>query len=393
VITYYELNRDMLDQLLNKVLNQKINKDFIKLDNKEVIIYGAGDLGELALQLLSPIGIKPLCVVDKNPNKTNRTILDVEIISPSAIKTSQKETALFVVCIVKRPFCEIKNYLMDLGCKNITHFYDFSNEFFPEVNITNGWKYEDFNESDKISIQKVYDKLINDTSRAYYLMTLYWRICHTEIFFDNVIINTDNKFFPDFIRQILTKEEVFVDCGAYTGNTIQKFLSNTNNNFDKIIAYEPSKMNFRELEKFIEKLDEKLTHKVILHNYGIGKLKDKRFFIERGISSKFSLKTEIIKQGVFINSLDEDFKMQRMTFLKLHLEGMELDAIIGGIKSIKKYRPILAITLYHTMDGIYKIVEYLMRNIEDYYYYYCLHMYCGQSSVVYAIPKERKMVN
>jgi hypothetical protein len=50
---------------------------------------------------------------------------------------------------------------------------------------------------------------------------------------------------------------------------------------------------------------------------------------------------------------------RKPTYLKMDLEGMELKALIGGENLLKKYRPKLAISVYHNFDDLRKIFLYL----------------------------------
>lgn len=73
----------------------------------------------------------------------------------------------------------------------------------------------------------------------------------------------------------------------------------------------------------------------------------------------------------------------------MHLEGGEMNALIGAIKTLRQHRPILAVTIYHNYDTALKLPAYLIGNLEDYIYLVRLHSYGGTGAVLYAIPKER----
>ena len=77
------------------------------------------------------------------------------------------------------------------------------------------------------------------------------------------------------------------------------------------------------------------------------------------------------------------------TFLKLHLEGGELAALKGGRQTLRSNRPIIAATVYHNADGIWKTPLWLMENLPDYRFLFRSHSWCGTGAVVYAIPEER----
>ncbi len=53
----------------------------------------------------------------------------------------------------------------------------------------------------------------------------------------------------------LTSKEVFIDVGAYNGDTMREFLDVTNKYFSNIIAYELDKNNFGKLQKEIQNMN------------------------------------------------------------------------------------------------------------------------------------------
>jgi hypothetical protein len=77
------------------------------------------------------------------------------------------------------------------------------------------------------------------------------------------------------------------------------------------------------------------------------------------------------------------------TFLKLHLEGGELIALKGARKTLLRKRPIIAATVYHNADGIWRSPLWLMETLRDYRFLFRLHTWCGTGAVIYAIPNER----
>jgi hypothetical protein len=78
------------------------------------------------------------------------------------------------------------------------------------------------------------------------------------------------------------------------------------------------------------------------------------------------------------------------SFLKLHLEGAELEALKGGRELLRRDRPIVAATVYHNDDGIWRTPLWLIETLTDYRFLFRLHSWCGTGAVVYAIPEERR---
>jgi hypothetical protein len=77
-------------------------------------------------------------------------------------------------------------------------------------------------------------------------------------------------------------------------------------------------------------------------------------------------------------------------FVKLHLEGGELDALKGGLATFSRHRPVIAATVYHNADGIWHTARWMRENLHDYTLLMRTHSWCGTGAVIYAIPDERR---
>ena len=76
----------------------------------------------------------------------------------------------------------------------------------------------------------------------------------------------------------------------------------------------------------------------------------------------------------------------KFDFLKLDVEGAELNVLFGAIDSIKKYRPKLAISIYHSLEDFFNIPYYLMNELEDYTFNIRLYSGALMDTVIYGSP-------
>ena len=115
-------------------------------------------------------------VVDKNPAVHGKTLNGIAIKAPSEITEQDKVICLFVVCIVKVPYCEIKRALEELGCQNVIQGFDYIEKYCSKVDLNNGWAASDLTANAISTIREVYGTWEDRISREHYLMVLYWRI-------------------------------------------------------------------------------------------------------------------------------------------------------------------------------------------------------------------------
>lgn len=198
----------------------------------------------------------------------------------------------------------------------------------------------------------------------------------------------------------LSRQEIFVDCGAHDGDTIKSFLNYTNNLYDKIYAFEPDSYNCEKIKLMND------IEKIVCIEKGVWEKRDILCFWRGGtanssLSSSFCFQKEssvdeyLEKNGEIINvevtSIDNVLGGKKATFIKMDIEGSELMALKGASDTIRNYKPKLAICVYHRMDDLIKIPQYinnLFEKKEVYSFYLRHHSVSLGETVLYAIPKN-----
>ena len=85
------------------------------------------------------------------------------------------------------------------------------------------------------------------------------------------------------------------------------------------------------------------------------------------------------------DTIDNVLQGRRVTFIKMDIEGGELSALKGAKESICKWRPRLAISLYHKNEDIIELPSYVVSLVEDYKLY--IRHYCSDwwETVLYVV--------
>lgn len=158
--------------------------------------------------------------------------------------------------------------------------------------------------------------------------------------------------------------EVFVDCGAYDGQSSLDFAAWTGGNYDAIYALEP-------LPNMQETLRKKLggLHNLHLVPAAAWNTREELSFHMTGdpSSSRVSpdadnTETALVVQGIPLDSLVSE----RISFLKMDIEGSELAAINGAEQLIRTWKPRLAISLYHKAEDVFEIPERILQIVPEY---------------------------
>ncbi len=350
--------------------------------DKPVIFYGAGSLGKMAKDFFDYLNLPFLYVVDKNADKykADEFWQNIKIVRPDEVAASDKKNCLLVICIVTTPLMALRDELKNNGWEDLAFFYDLSEAYYERHPISNGWFVNNFSEQEKNSIRKVFSLLADETSRAHYAQFLAWRKLRVELLFSDLEINNDNRFFIPEVVDVLRSDEVFVDCGAHHGSVTQKFFKFANYAYKDIFAIEPDKINFAILENKL-----KDTPNVNFINCALSDQNGEgRFYQGFDFASKLNERGDDLVRIATLDSLNIP-----ATFIKTHLEGGDLPALKGALKTIQTYRPIIAVTIYHNADGVWETPFFLMNHADNFRYYIRLHSWGGTGAVLYAIPKER----
>ncbi|MDF9843776.1 MULTISPECIES: FkbM family methyltransferase [unclassified Paenibacillus] len=182
----------------------------------------------------------------------------------------------------------------------------------------------------------------------------------------------------------LTESDYIVDCGAYTGDTVQQFAG-MYPNLRGITAFEPSPETFETLQKSIANVSIPVT----AINKAVGDVCGSTFFYLSDDPLGHRITDSVSEVTIEVSTLDTELTGIAPTFIKMDVEGSELAALRGGQETIKRHRPILAVCLYHKGEDLYEIPLYLRDQLTDYHFFVRKYSQHPFELVLYAIPSER----
>jgi len=223
----------------------------------------------------------------------------------------------------------------------------------------------------------LYNLLEDTKSKKTFTKLLNFKISSDYIFMQGFTNNHTAQYFDKEIIPKITNI-TFVDGGGYVGDTIQEVVKNFPD-YKKIYSIEPIKENLR-----IAKRDLAEYKNIEFIECGLSNKKQTLFFNEeKSFSTIYGLSGESVTVDTLDNIIDE-----KVDYIKLDIEGAEQDAIEGAKELIKRYKPILAICIYHKAEDWYKVPQKVLA-IEPEYKVYLRHYMEGIfESVLYFIPKH-----
>jgi FkbM family methyltransferase len=378
----------LLDEDLASVRDREQNAfDRIVEDaQKKVVLFGAGNLGQTALACLRSVGIEPLAFSDNNPALWGRAVNGLTVLSPSDVSKRFGDSAIFFVTIWSEghSFVAIREQLAELGVQNVLPvapvFWKFSNNLLPNLCQDLPHKvYEDAEE-----VKRAAELWADGSSLSEYVRQVKWRALGDYGALGTR--DTEESYFPESIFS-LSRNELFVDCGAYDGDTLRAFIRRQGSNFTHVEAFEPDPANYAKLTQCVSTLDRSLQTKITLHNLAVGASRTHARFGRSGTDgAAVTGNGEVLVEAV---PLDEMFDGRHPTFLKMDIEGAEHEALAGARLTIETHYPVLAVCVYHKPDDLWRLPLFMHSLYPDYRFFLRAHEADGWQTVCYAVPAER----
>ena len=337
-----------------------------------IVIFGAGNLGRRIARVICPA-----LICDSNPSFWDSFIEGIPVTSPE-LAVKRYPDATFVIAIWHASRTESMTDRMDqirsLGASNVVPFSDLlaehSNRLLPHFLWQSAGYYSLHAEEIRSARALLDAEGVDEFDRQMQL-----RLGD----FSGQVIDAGVQYFPKDLFQ-LSGNEVFVDCGAYDGDTIAEFRRATGDHFVQIVAFEPDPENFVKLQSSVNG-----DPRIVLQTCATGARRETvRFVAGDGIGSRISSTGTCEIEST---TLDEALDGLVPTFMKFDIEGGEPDALEGGRQTIARHRPKMAVCLYHAPDHLWSIPLRLNEVLPDSRFSLRTYSADGFECVCYCIPR------
>ena len=187
----------------------------------------------------------------------------------------------------------------------------------------------------------------------------------------------EEKQYFDLPYLKFSDNEVFLDIGGYVGETTEQFAKLVDNKYESIYVMEANKKLACECR---DRLSALKNCRII--EKGCWSCTTTLGFKPNGEGSSVVEENNDIIETI---SIDEMLDGKRATYIKMDIEGSEYEALIGAEHTIKKYKPKLAISVYHKRGDIWQIPMLLLSYNSDYKLYLRTYSFSGNDTVLYAL--------
>ncbi|MCU7847156.1 MAG: FkbM family methyltransferase [Candidatus Thiodiazotropha sp. (ex Lucinoma kastoroae)] len=225
------------------------------------------------------------------------------------------------------------------------------------------------------------ESLADDESRSTLDDLLYFRLTGDYRSMRSYSVRPQEQYFETFVG--LLEGDVFVDAGGYDGDTTEQFCKRYPR-YKHVYLFEPSARNLAKAHSRLQRFRD-------ITFIGEG-LSDQKGILS--FNAEAGSACAVDKDGscqIQVTTLDERVD-EKITFIKMDLEGWELHALRGARQHLLEDRPSLAIAVYHEAADFRKTFEYVTALCSDYRVYLRHYTEGWSESVMYFVPADKKRV-
>ncbi|MFL6231266.1 MAG: FkbM family methyltransferase [Pyrinomonadaceae bacterium] len=379
---------ERLERLLAESPETARRRSSSVLDLREgdaLVLYGAGTLGRAALAGLRAAGVEPAAFADDTPGKEGQIIDGVPVMKPRTAAERFGAHTLFVVTILNPAlsFVEARRRLQASTGARVASFLSLAWQF-PQSLLPH-YQYVAPQEvlAQAAEIRRAFDVWADEKSRTQFVAHIEFRL---RADYDALPEGSGDNYFPRDVPLALTDETTFVDCGAYDGDTVRRFLAERGGRFREIYAFEPDAANYRRLREYVAALDAGVSRRLHVFHAGVGRRRERLSFNATGdtgasFGGAGGIEVDVLPiQDVVATGAGES------VYVKYDVEGAELEALEGTRGLIARARAALAVSVYHKPGDLWELPLYLASLGAGYSLYFRTQGADGMDAICYAVP-------
>lgn len=327
--------------------------DRLKSEKRPVFIYGMGDGALKIMSVFRERGITVSGIFASDDFVRGHSFEGFRVHKLAEIEEMVED--FVVVLAFAAGYQEIVDKVQSIASRHTL--------YVPDVPVVGGglFTYEYCMENAE-KIRQVYDSLADDYSRKVYANILNFKISG-KIEYLSAVTSSKAEIYKKIIKPGLG--EVYVDLGAYNGDTIRELLEFTHGKYASVYALEPDRKNFKKLAKFVDGM----KHVYAYNSAAWCVDTELPFAAKAGRQSAITAASENMVEA---RSVDTILDGKPASIIKMDVEGFEREAIWGAALTISHYSPKLMVSLYHRNEDIFEL-PLLIRKLNPDYKLYVRH--------------------
>lgn len=204
---------------------------------------------------------------------------------------------------------------------------------------------------------KLFEKLEDEESKSSLIKILLYRLTGDYNFMNGFSNQIERQYLEQFLN---LRNERFVDIGGFVGDTTEVYCE-YDKIYDKVFFCEPSTINMDKAKARLSRFE-----RVVYFPTGISNVSGRLPFSDNnGSSSTISEYGDVF---IEVDTLDNLIN-EPVTFMKIDIEGHEIQALEGAEQTIRVNKPKIAVAVYHKIDDFTAIFNYILGIHPDYKVY------------------------
>ncbi|MBN9626601.1 MAG: hypothetical protein ABS39_09865 [Acidovorax sp. SCN 65-28] len=342
---------------------------------RPILVFGVGSFGRDLCTALRACGLEVQGFVESQPRQASA--LGLPVLSWDQARETLA-TAQLVIGVFNRdaPLNHLHALASDAGFQDIFMPWDV----YDLVREKMGWRYwleaSSFLAEHASLLEKTYWALADAPSRQCLLDLCRFRMGLLPDY--AAFVHSDAQYFNSItLKALPTEPAVYVDGGAYNGDTLIEFSKQ--HAVEVAYLFEPGQQNFAQLRHQCRDVNFPAVCLPLALSSGYEMLGFHDGNGEAGVIGQAGGST------IASVALDDVVHGKRLDFLKLDVEGAEVAALEGASALIARDRPVLALSLYHHPHDLWEIPAKVLSLCADYRLFLRQHHANSFDAVLYAV--------
>lgn len=354
-------------------------------DRPPLVLFGAGTLGRKVHAALAGSDFPILAFTDNDARTWGTVLNGLPVLSPVQAAEHFGEAACFVVTIWRAEgephrFPDTAAALKQMGVRHVAHFTHLAwvhpEKLVPHYSLDLPQRVLDAHQE----VLAAHELFQEDHSRDLFLRHALWRLT---LDFDLLPpTDPDEIYFPEGIIRP-GKDAVLADAGAFDGDTCRRMLEVWGASAQRIHAFEPDPASALKFQTWMAASPDR--ERLRFHPMALGSRPGTLRFPGTGaLNATASALTGV---EVPCRTLDEVLGDDPPDFIKMDIEGAELEALRGATQVLRR-GPSLAICLYHVQDHLWSIPLLVHAALPQHQLHLRYHGTDAWELVLYAVPRH-----
>ncbi len=324
----------------------------LKTDGKPVVLYGMGDGADKVLNAFERYKIKASAVMASDDFVRGQSFHGFEVKRLSQLEEEYGDFNI-ALCFASQ-LEDVMSHIKSVAKRHtvlVPSVPAFGNTLFDN----------DFISQNAEAMKNAYTLLGDELSKKVYKNVLKFYYTGELYLLDEITTDKDEAF-KSLLN--LSDSEVYVDLGAYNGDTIDEFLHYCKGTYRKIVAFEPNAKNFAKLQ----------THCRNMSNIDLWQLGAYSRNTVLTFNNKAGRNSAISDKGVEtrVAAVDSILCGLAASYIKADVEGADIETILGMKKTLQNFKPKLNFAAYHRFEDIFRL-PLLIKQINHEYKIFLRH--------------------